>query len=442
MSSGSVETAGNRYAYFLKRKRNLYYWNLVTPFYECSGELDLPALRFAVEALVAHHDGLRLRFELSNGELKEKIVEPSEVGPCLVERACSDDLQGEAFNRFALSELQSILDGFSAATSLFRVLLLLRAGSSPLIVVVAHHLLADGYSFPQVVRDLFAIYHQRSKGEGLTLKPKTASLIEYTKASIAHWRSLQDEELNYWNGLGWAQVDSLKTDWLESEHTNEEQDTVCLSAAIGVKGERDYIAEISRLSRFTMVDIWITSIARGFRAWSNQDVLLLANVFHGRELFTRSLDLSRTVGWLADTAPLVVDARRPLQELLADVHRQVTRARLKGKSYNILRYCPPQTSLRNHPVPQVSLNIRLNLSSKVPEGFVVSKSLTSKGVANRPDTARVFLLSGGVFFRNDKLWLSWDFSSKLFRNESIQRFLDLCIDEYQKCVAELRTGSF
>jgi hypothetical protein len=193
--------------------------------------------------------------------------------------------------------------------------------------------------------------------------------------------------------------------------------------------ERQFLESFSTESPHRLVELVLCGISRAFRTWTGHPALHLAMVFHGRESFLDGVDLTRTVGWISETVPLVLRPRLPLDELLDDTRRQIDAARVRGKSFGVLRHLAGDGNLVSLPEPEVSLNVKLS-ATRIGSSFVLDEERRiSLGPENLPTTERVFLLSGGVYFLEGRLCLSWDFSTRMFREETIAAFTRACRDE-------------
>ncbi|WP_204003950.1 non-ribosomal peptide synthetase [Virgisporangium aurantiacum] len=124
------------------------------------GPLDVAALRSAFDALAARHDALRTRFRLSDTGLVREVLPHVEV-PFVVRDASGPADPG--VSRAAGEPVPA--DG----APLWRVTLFRLGPDDHLLLVVAHHLVSDGWSVDVLDADLAAAYSgQLSGGPGLT----------------------------------------------------------------------------------------------------------------------------------------------------------------------------------------------------------------------------------------------------------------------------------
>ncbi|WP_330241204.1 non-ribosomal peptide synthetase [Streptomyces sp. NBC_00525] len=158
------------------------------------GEADLPALRRALDALVARHEALRTTFrETPDGEPVQHIAES---GTLELEVDASGDLPaalGRArSHRFRLDRgplirgvlVQGGAGGRDGAEG--------RDGSSGTLILTMHHIISDGWSLDLLLRELGALYGAFRKGEPDPLPPPP---LQYGDYAVWQRRRLTGERL-------------------------------------------------------------------------------------------------------------------------------------------------------------------------------------------------------------------------------------------------------
>jgi amino acid adenylation domain-containing protein len=158
------------------------------------GPLDLPRLRDAFASVVARHEALRTRLLPRDGTLMQ-VVDASSAVEFTVESLETDGgdhnlvrarLEREAAEPFDLS------DG-----PLIRALLLVLGETEHIVMLTAHHIIADGWSMGIIVRELSSFY----RGEGASLPE-----VQIHYADIAGWQRVNATDqrlarsLDYWRG--------------------------------------------------------------------------------------------------------------------------------------------------------------------------------------------------------------------------------------------------
>ncbi|MGW6913454.1 non-ribosomal peptide synthetase [Kitasatospora sp. NPDC054939] len=160
------------------------------------GTLDTDALRAGLDAVVAHHPGLRLELvPRPEGLPGQRVAGDAGV------RLRTSDLSGEsdpeaAFRTLLAAEAEEPLDTEQAP--LLRWHLVRVADDHHRLIHVEHHLIHDGHSFAVLLRDLFTVYRARVLGEEVELS--SAPSYEEHARSLADGAASGDRErsLAFW----------------------------------------------------------------------------------------------------------------------------------------------------------------------------------------------------------------------------------------------------
>ena len=162
------------------------------------GDLRVPALQAALDALVTRHETLRTTFVAVAGEPVQQIapegrfflqlVRANTLGHVEAEAAILKEAREEVALPFALS-----------AGPLIRGKLLELSAHERILLITVHHTIADGWSIGVLVRELAALYRAQCEGESQPLPPLPVQYADYVQW-LREWQteSLQDEQLAYW----------------------------------------------------------------------------------------------------------------------------------------------------------------------------------------------------------------------------------------------------
>ncbi|MGA8115349.1 MAG: MupA/Atu3671 family FMN-dependent luciferase-like monooxygenase [Actinocatenispora sp.] len=170
------------------------------------GPLDVPALRGALRALVARHEGLRTVFREIGGEPRQVVRPPSEPDFTVVDRTGAGDAAAEEAVREVLAS-ESARRFDLEHGPLFVTRLVTLGTERHVLVLSLHHLLIDAASAAILARDLSALYRAERAGTatGLPEIARThADLIRSqlavldtpeAAADLAYWRTALGGEL-------------------------------------------------------------------------------------------------------------------------------------------------------------------------------------------------------------------------------------------------------
>uniref|UniRef100_UPI0012E901C1 non-ribosomal peptide synthetase n=1 Tax=Rhodococcus phenolicus TaxID=263849 RepID=UPI0012E901C1 len=178
-----------------------------------SGELDVAALAAAVTDVIARHEVLRTCYPEIDGVGRQVVLPVAEAPVLQIVRISADSVTE------SVSEL--IGTGFDVTIEVpFRAALLELSSEERILVLVAHHISADGFSMGPLARDVMVAYAARSRGGAPSWAP-----LEVQYADFALWQrevlgdendpeSLISAQLAYWSEAlsGTPDVLDLPTD--------------------------------------------------------------------------------------------------------------------------------------------------------------------------------------------------------------------------------------
>ncbi|MFC0527565.1 amino acid adenylation domain-containing protein [Phytohabitans kaempferiae] len=157
------------------------------------GELDVPALQRSLRALVERHEGLRTRFVEEEGQPRQVIDPPP---PAALPLPVADIAPGEV-ERWALDEVRRPTD--LETGPVFRTALARVTRRDHVLVLVVHHIVADGWSVRILAGELSQLYAAETGGP-----PARLPELPIQPADHAAWQrgwlsgAELDRQLGYW----------------------------------------------------------------------------------------------------------------------------------------------------------------------------------------------------------------------------------------------------
>ncbi|MEU9670904.1 amino acid adenylation domain-containing protein [Streptomyces bobili] len=165
-----------------------------------TGELDRPALHAALADVTARHESLRTVFRETDGVPYQVVLSAAPGHPELPVVELDE-------SRLAERLAQTARRGFDlAAEPPIRAELYALAPDRHVLLVVVHHIAADGWSMGPLSRDLVAAYSARCRGEQPQWSPLPVQYADYTcwqrdlLGDTADPDSLFARQLAYWKG--------------------------------------------------------------------------------------------------------------------------------------------------------------------------------------------------------------------------------------------------
>ncbi|RZI78777.1 MAG: hypothetical protein EOP15_24730, partial [Pseudomonas sp.] len=252
--------------------------------------LQAAALEQALQALVAHHDALRLAFvEQADGwQAHYRDVDVAQSLLWQVEVADTAELEARC------EAAQRSFD-LAAGPLLRAVLATLTDGSQRLLLVV-HHLVVDGVSWRVLFEGLQQAYQQALQNQPVQLPAKSSAYQHWAERLHNHaQRADAPAELGYWcsqlsgasNGLPGVAAGAVASG----------QDATSVHAQLDTEQTRRLLQVAPAAYRTQVNDLLLTALAQVVGQWTGAGSTLIQLEGHGREALFDDIDLSRTVGW-------------------------------------------------------------------------------------------------------------------------------------------------
>ncbi|HEX2270420.1 MAG TPA: condensation domain-containing protein, partial [Pyrinomonadaceae bacterium] len=162
------------------------------------GALAVRELEQSLQDIVARHESLRTVFPATAGEALQQVVERVEWR--LNELDLSELPTEEQEQQLAAIVQSHIRQPFDlSAGPLFRVVLMRVAAEEHVLLLVLHHIIADGWSMGVLLRELVSLYESRTSGEQPQLPELRVQYVDYAQWQ-REWLSgeVLAEQIRYW----------------------------------------------------------------------------------------------------------------------------------------------------------------------------------------------------------------------------------------------------
>ncbi|WP_205660481.1 non-ribosomal peptide synthetase [Amycolatopsis antarctica] len=383
------------------------------------GEVDVSALRSAVDALLTKHDALRMRFHHEDGRWRQHNNGLSDAEVLIVREL--DSAQG--VDALALSMQSSIELG---SGPMLRVALT-RTGARPRLLIVVHHLVVDGVSWRILLGDLESAYEQARSGVPVDLGPKTTSFREWASRLVESAEAGRfDDELSYWTEADPAAASRLPVDLPGPNSADSEQ---TLSVKLGRERTDALLQMVPSTYRTQINDIILSAAGVLFAEWSEQELVAIGMEGHGREHLGDDLDVSETVGWFTTHFPALLSVPKACGwgELIKSIKGQLRLIPGRGLGYDVLKYVLKHPELLAHRMPEVSVNYLGQFTTITASEKLYQRHLPNVGRDHHPDQERPYLLDVVGVVENGEMEFTWVYSANVHRPETIRRLADRLI---------------
>ncbi|BAY66482.1 amino acid adenylation domain-containing protein [Calothrix brevissima NIES-22] len=401
-------------------------------------DLKVELLQRVLQQLLLHHDALRLRLTIEDGNWQQVNADFAQTVPLNVVdlSTISPQQQLETLEN-AAGEIQASLNlstGPIMSAALFEL-----GNQSRRLLLVIHHLAVDGVSWRILLDDLYKTYQQLNLGETIQLPPKTTSfqywaqrLIEYAQSNVL------TDELAYWLNVSQKPVLPIPVD--DPQSTNTVASAAMVSVSLNVAQTQALLQEVPKAYNTQINDVLLTALAQVLSKWTGAKFVLLNLEGHGREDIFADVDLSRTVGWFTTIFPVLLELNLTENpgDALKSVKEQLRQIPHKGIGYGVLRYLHQDAEIRQQlqtsPPAQISFNYLGQFDQALDPTADFQLTDEPMGASQSWQSWRVHLLDIGGFICDGQLQIDWTYSHNIHQKSTIEKLADEFIEELQALI--------
>ncbi len=394
--------------FFEEVQSQRHHWNQSVMLL-CRQPLELQRLVQALQALVGHHDALRLRFVQGShwqAHYPEQSVQPDVLWHA---EGCTQ----EGWQALC-DKAQRSLD-LAEGPLLRGVLATLVDGQQKLFLAV-HHLVVDGVSWRILFEDLQTVYRQLAAGQPIKLPLKTSALQAWGQQLEQYGVSpaLRDE-LGFWQAQQAMDAQTLPGANLAGGQLNRHAVTVYSRLDKAVT--RRLLQDAPAAYRTQVNDLLLTALARVMCRWTGHASTVVQLEGHGRQEVFNGIDLTRTVGWFTSLFPVRLTPAQLPGESLKAIKEQLRAVPNKGIGYGVLRYLGDadcRAALQGAPAA-ITFNYLGQLDGNFDDDQALFVPAGESAGSDQNDEAALgslLTLNGQVY--NGELALGWTFSAEVF----------------------------
>ncbi|MBT2508338.1 amino acid adenylation domain-containing protein, partial [Streptomyces sp. ISL-98] len=334
---------------------------------EVPAGLELPHLEAAVRVLMDHHDVLRARLELVDGEPGSLVVPEKGSGKPDVRRVDAAEFgtgQWADAVRACAEEEAKRLDPVAGRT--VRVVWFDAGPDVPgRLLVMVHHLAVDGVSWRVLAPDLAAAY---ASGQDVELDAVGTSFRGWAQALAEQAVSGERvAELPLWTRMLEGSDSRLGERALDTAVDTVAGGTRRVEFQLPASVTSDLLTRVPAAFHAGIDDVLLAGLVAAVDEWREVPGGLLVDVEgHGRVPLSDDMDLTRTVGWFTSSYPMRLDvagadhaqvrAGGPeAGRLLKRVKEQVRAVPGDGLGYGVLRYLNPETASAFEGLPSAQI---------------------------------------------------------------------------------------
>jgi non-ribosomal peptide synthase protein (TIGR01720 family) len=384
--------------------------------------MDVSMLEQALQAVIAHHEALRLRFQHTQEGWRQSCA-PTEEATVF----SWFDLQWlpaeerETLMRNAVDGLHTGLD--LSQGPLCRVAYFRRGHGQPdRLVWVIHHLAVDAVSWGILLEDLETAYHCLEQGTEVQLPscPTAFSTWATQLDNVAREGGISSQQ-NSWQNYLTHESFSLPVDYQSS--INREADVDRIAVSLPEAFTQMLLRQIPRAWQVEVHDLLLATLGLTLARWRGDTHIQFDCERHGRDDGLTGLDITRTVGWFTVIHPvrLVFSSIGDDVTVVRTALRQLSDISDDWLVSSLLRYPPKgEVSLVTAP-PAAAL---FNYLGQVDVGLAGARDFTLVNEPNvqvrSPLGERSHLLEIDAEVSGAQLRMEWKYSQAIHDRRTIE----------------------
>ncbi len=423
-SHTAVPLTPNQHWFFEKDSPNPSYFNqgLMIPMSEPG---DPRRLETALQALVEHHDALRLRFREGPSGWEQRIVPECDGGAI----HCFDltAIPGARINSLVEQICQSLHEGLDLQQGPLHAAGLITLGEErrSVLILILHHVAVDGVSWRVLLEDLDLALEQANSGAPIALPPPSASLAEWSEALLQRARSADlDSEIEYWNTQVPDDATRLPRDFETADQKNTVGSARTVTVSLDAARTEMLMRWVPALYGATQLEVLVAALAQTLTTWSGSGTVTIDMESHGRQR-TCETDPSRLVGWFTTRFPLTlrIDPAAAPASWIQATRTALRRVPSLGQGWGCLRYLRQDnrsSHLREAPSSDVSFNYFGRLDPDGGVGFSMGPLTETPGSPRHPGGSRTNLLEVNARRTDAGLSVDWTFWQSALAESTVE----------------------
>ncbi|MCF2220315.1 amino acid adenylation domain-containing protein [Chryseobacterium sp. PS-8] len=374
-------------------------------------EVNISYLALAFEKLIQHHDGLRLKYNADENVL---FIDGYHTNSFSVNEYFAQS--EEEFESFAIQLKNSLnlSDGL-----LIKACIIYQSGKDPLLLITAHHLVMDGFSWRILLEDLFTSYSAIEEGKDIILPKKTISLLEWKK-EIDLYNTLQNFRLQeeYWKNIQ-SSDNKLPRDFAEENIFIRDANKISEELS---EEKTNFLLKVQNTYKVNVNTILTTALALSLKEWTGKNDFVIELENHGRHL--ENTNASRTIGWFTAMYPAKIEVSdNNIEANLIAVKEQLSKIPDLGIGYGINKYMNLSLNDKKELIPEIRFNYLGQFGQELSNSLF-SYSAIQHGMESHPDNRMTAKIEINMFVINGKFCTEIIYNTMQYKEKTMLWILD------------------
>ncbi|KZN35379.1 amino acid adenylation domain-containing protein [Pseudoalteromonas luteoviolacea] len=418
--SGDVPLLPIQQAYFARQPKQVSHWNQairLTP----PAAIDLAVLTESVQALIKHHDGLRLQY-LQQGEWVQSYRDYDEAD--YREVVWYQSTTDQDFDSYCLELAEQAQASLNIMRGDSLRVVYVHSDTRQQLVLIAHHLVIDGVSWRILVDDLLQGIEQAATGKTVVYAPKSHS-YQYWAQQLQAYPNAHEDEFTTWQSQHSEALDL--PNFVDGDDTMNSAQT--LNMTLSESHTEALLTQAQRPYRTQIDELLLAGLSVALEQWTGAEEVQVFLEGHGREPWQSQLDLSRTVGWFTALYPVKLSNFSDIAQTIIATKECLRSLPNKGIGYGAFKYFGNESqkqALHSTRKPQIEFNYlgQLDTNGNSPlADWQMSTDRTGRSIAPENKLSSDIAINGGI--QKGQLQLAVTYSSACMLQADMTEFVHL-----------------
>ncbi|MCU0289077.1 MAG: amino acid adenylation domain-containing protein, partial [Acidobacteria bacterium] len=400
------QSSAQKRLFFLAHVENIgISYNMPTAL-KALGKIDKPRFERAVKDVIKRHETLRTSFHLLNNETVQKIHDDVEFE---IEHTTVDVTNEHGQPQTILKDFIRPFD--LAKAPLLRVLLLNEDEGKHILLVDMHHIISDGISMNILIKDFMALYQEEDLAK---LRVQYKDFSEWQNNEKQKDSIKQQERFWLKEFAGEITVLELPTDYVRPAVQSFEGSRIPFEID---KNTTDVLKKLTAETDVTLYMLLLSAYSVFLSKISNQEDIIIGSPTAGR----RHADLEKIIGMFVNTLALrnFPSGEKKFTGFLKETKERILIAfENQDFQYEDLVECIMKSrDVSRNPLFDTMFALQ---NIDISEINIPGLKLSSYSHENKISKFDLTLLA---VERRNNLFFTFEYSTKLFREETIKRFI-------------------
>ncbi|MCP6681585.1 condensation domain-containing protein [Bacillus nakamurai] len=434
---GEAELTPIQRWFFEKDFTNKHHWNQSVMLHAADG-FDPVSVEKTLQALIEHHDALRMVYREEQGEIVQTHLPVNEC------KTSFDifDLYGSD-EKMLKNQIQRLAEHLQGSLNLENGPLLkaeqYRTEQGDHLLIAVHHLVVDGVSWRIMLEDFASGYKQAQQQKSIVFPPKTHSFKDWAEALKTFAQSEQlMKQADYWAEADAEQLSPAPKDREPKKRLVKH--TASVKCELTEEETAHLLTDVHHPYGTEINDILLSALGLTIGEWTENGKIGINLEGHGREEIIPNVNISRTVGWFTAQYPLILQINKEdgVSSVIKTVKETVRRVPDKGVGYGILRYLSNAETAKGF-TPDISFNYLGQFDSEV-KTELFEPSAYDMGRQVSEDSEALYALSFSGMITGGRFVISCSYNEEEYERSTVEtqmeRFKENLLKIIRHCMAK------